>query len=653
MDKKIWLRGIAVGLGVTGLSGISYGQNYAPASNNGLAPSSFPMPTTPLYRGNPPPQQMIIGGNNPYYGQNLLAQNEGHIHVPHGNYTAAENVQNALPPNVGSPIMQGVPQSYTAPLPPVYNPPDQNQPIYNQPPVQSSFVQPNPSAAPMYQVPAQYSNAPQTAPTAQVQYMGDPNAPVGSTSSCQQCNQPTGQLWNGYSTSSCAPTYTPSYAPQAVSLNPWIVGGGGLILNRVDNDYVRLSHDTANSGASALSTFDGRMRTSGGFEVFGGRYFGCGQYALIGSYWGLFPGDQSRTIYDPELNTGIGDSIRTNLPFTVLGPGAAPTSLHGIEMPPLVPNNVAGPNGGQNVYDWYDNAYAHRLVRSQNFNNVEMSLFSFGLGGAVRQGVAGCGSGIAQGYQPGWTNGRIGRGGYGVGGASRAGYGSCSSCGSTGSSGCGSCGTTSSCNTCVTPRCSGPTGACAPIIGAQCSRLRFAMLGGVRWFRFNDYMEYATSENDATFGGADDFYYRNTLRNDLLGFQLGGRATYCTGRKINLYGGTKFGVFGNRINYDTFAGTTTTAAVVSSYNSYDNQAYDIHAATTGLSLLGEGELGTGVRVSRGWTANCGYRVIGATGIATAPGQIPYDFSLLNDVRRIHHHDSLVLHGVSFGGMYNW
>lgn len=179
------------------------------------------------------------------------------------------------------------------------------------------------------------------------------------------------------------------------------------------------------------------------------------------------------------------------------------------------------------------------------------------------------------------------------------------------------------------------------------------MLGGVRWFRFNDYMEYATSENDATFGGADDFYYRNTLRNDLLGFQLGGRATYCTGRKINLYGGTKFGVFGNRINYDTFAGTTTTAAVVSSYNSYDNQAYDIHAATTGLSLLGEGELGTGVRVSRGWTANCGYRVIGATGIATAPGQIPYDFSLLNDVRRIQHHDSLILHGVSFGGMYNW
>ncbi len=57
--------------------------------------------------------------------------------------------------------------------------------------------------------------------------------------------------------------------------------------------------------------------------------------------------------------------------------------------------------------------------------------------------------------------------------------------------------------------------------GAQCSRLRLSMLGGIRWFRYNDYLEYAASDTDTVFGtGADDVYYRNTLRNDLVGFQL-------------------------------------------------------------------------------------------------------------------------------------
>ncbi len=198
--------------------------------------------------------------------------------------------------------------------------------------------------------------------------------------------------------------------------------------------------------------------------------------------------------------------------------------------------------------------------------------------------------------------------------------------------------------------CSGP---CAPITGAQCSRLRLTLLGGMRWFRFGDYMEYASSDDDAIFGNGDDFYYRNTIRNDLVGAQIGGRLTYCTGRRLNLYTGSKFGVFGNRITYDTFAGTATDTAIVFSDNSYDGQAYNFSSATTELALLGEGEVGLGWRLSPCWTLNGGYRLIGISGIATAPGQIPTDFTLTNDVQRIRHNDSLILHGVSLGAMYNW
>ncbi len=50
---------------------------------------------------------------------------------------------------------------------------------------------------------------------------------------------------------------------------------------------------------------------------------------------------------------------------------------------------------GRDVADWYARAYAHRLRRSQDFNNVEVNLMSFGLGGAVRHGVLSdsCGAG--------------------------------------------------------------------------------------------------------------------------------------------------------------------------------------------------------------------------------------------------------------------
>ncbi len=134
------------------------------------------------------------------------------------------------------------------------------------------------------------------------------------------------------------------------------------------------------------------MGTSGGFQVFGGRYFGCGRYALMGTFWGLYPSDESVMILDPAGGVGVGDYLRTDLPLTIQNP--AGDNEHGIEMPG-VGGPVLGPDGGRTGYDWMTNSFAQRLVRSQDFNNVELSLFSFGLGGAARNGLArtGCGGG--------------------------------------------------------------------------------------------------------------------------------------------------------------------------------------------------------------------------------------------------------------------
>ena len=222
------------------------------------------------------------------------------------------------------------------------------------------------------------------------------------------------------------------------------------------------------------------MDRTGGFELFGGRYFGCGKYALIGSYWGLFPDDQTQTALDTDLTAGT-DYLFTDLPFTVAGPLGG--NVHGIEMA-----------GVDDFYTLYTNAYAHRLIRRQDYNNVEFNLFSFGLGGAVRQGVAGCGSGndLGIGSLRGWSNGRIGRGGLGHHSVQGSQCGVDPSCGS--SSDCGSCST--ACNV----GCAGP---CAPIIGAQCSPLRFTWLGGLRWRQHRSANDVVAAGSGFDLPGAD------------------------------------------------------------------------------------------------------------------------------------------------------
>ncbi len=151
----------------------------------------------------------------------------------------------------------------------------------------------------------------------------------------------------------------------------------------------------------------------------------------------------------------------------------------------------------------------------------------------------------------------------------------------------------------------------------------------------------------------DDVYYRNNITNELYGFQLGGIATYCTGKRLSLLAGTKAGIFANNISYDSYAGLDGMPATVMSANSFNGQDYSFMTSDTDLAFIGEGNLGLGICICKGWTANIGYRIIGIGGIATAPGQIPRDFGMLNDARHINRNDSILLHGVTLGGSYNW
>lgn len=581
---------------MTAIPSVSMAQYTIGNSGAGLSASSFNANTSSGGASSylPPPQRPL-----PNSQTSLAAYAQGNVV---GSGIATDHVH-----------VPGIPATEN----PVLNTQYQSAPQYAAPPV-PQYEQPMTSA--QQSVPQAYAT-PYAAP-----------APT-QTSSCPACNtgncsaHGVGMAQGGMVASpsyggaeSCYAEPAMSCGPAINSPSPWIFGASGLLFNRVDDQYVRLTSDSAMPSDSLLSTADARMQATGGIEVSGGRYFCDGRYAIIGTYWGIFSNPQTAAVTTPG-----GGNLRSNLPFTLRNPNdtAVPGNPYGIGMP------------AQYVYDWYDGAFAHRVVRDSQFNNVELNFFSFALGGGARQPYdAGCGTG-------GVLGGRFagsGRANYGNGA-----YGSCGD----------PCATSCEPTTCATP-CGGPTGPCAPWYGAQCSKLRLNMYGGVRWFQFRDSLEYAASQTDNVYGvTADDFYYRNGVRNDLVGFQLGSTANWCTGTRLNLYAGTAFGIYGNRMTASTYAGTTDTAATIVSANSFNGNAYNYNSSLTDVAFLGEGNLGAGVRICRGWTANLGYRVVGVNGVATAVGQIPRDFSLANDVQRINNNNSLILHGLVMGAMYNF
>jgi Putative beta barrel porin-7 (BBP7) len=398
---------------------------------------------------------------------------------------------------------------------------------------------------------------------------------------------------------------------------PFFGGGNVLIFQRIDDDNRELTYNVNMPTDNFLGTRDARFGTMGGFEVFLGRYFNCGRNAISAGYWGLFPGDRTAMV-----TTAGGADLRSRYHF------------NGILMPAI------GIYPQDTVYNWYDLAVANRIVRTSNYHNIEVNLLGFTTGGAARSFYLPT-SGTM------FSGARGARGGCGYCGG--AGCGMCSSANACGCGGHGSCG--GSCGSSDPNRFA--TGPCCLAPGCG-SRLNMTWLAGVRYFRFNDTLSYASSRLDNQFTGAnDDIYWDTQLQNDLLGAQLGGIINYCTGRRANLYATTKMGVYGNRSQYDTSIGGIGTAAYVSSTNAFNGQNFVVSSSKTDVAFIGEVGTGVNIRLSSKWSANVGYRAIAASVVATAVDQIPLEMIHLGNVANFDNNGSLILHGLTLGGLYNY
>ena len=380
-------------------------------------------------------------------------------------------------------------------------------------------------------------------------------------------------------------------------LYPWFASSSLLFLSLENDSPQRLIvRDDMSERSYGYREFD--PDSAVGFETSIGRYFGCGQYGLGVRYFNFTPDDEE-------------------LIFTPMNPGeyrAAMPQWRNMSFDNDNDPMTADPT----IYDTYDGAAAYRFRRDIDFQGLELNLFSFGVVGAQRAGVGAGFGGL--GHLLAKAKGRL-TGNH---------HSQCSD---------GQCATAY-----------GFGGACGPLIPAACSKVQIVTSHGFRWFQVEDSLEFAANIDGTGGYQSTDMFYNVETDNNLYGYQFGSQLIYCLGHRLSLNVGGKVGIYGNDAEARQRLGTREIDAY---YDAMPGTMVDHESERTVLATLSELDLGLGYCLSPAWSIRGGYRLIGLTGIATAPGEVGYDGEEPLDSEWIQASDSIILHGGYVGLDYNW
>lgn len=177
----------------------------------------------------------------------------------------------------------------------------------------------------------------------------------------------------------------------------------------------------------------------------------------------------------------------------------------------------------------------------------------------------------------------------------------------------------------------------------------YELLGGFRWFQFDESLQYTASIDNGQFPLVpSDFFYNLRTQNTLLGFQLGARNEYCLGSKLRFFSGVKGGIFNNNIrtnqnitDLDGEIAQVNSGAAAGRPFSYDNEKND-------LAFLGELDLGFLYHFSSRTRLRVGYRALGVSGVALAADQLPFQYNDPNELLQANSNGSLILGGGYYG-----
>jgi hypothetical protein len=186
-----------------------------------------------------------------------------------------------------------------------------------------------------------------------------------------------------------------------------------------------------------------------------------------------------------------------------------------------------------------------------------------------------------------------------------------------------------------------------------CSPWEFDWTLGFRFFRFEELLSFGALRGGCVWdgnGGRDQAYWEDEVRNNLWGAQIGFDGAYHFSRCFSAFLGTKFGLYNNHMEseFSIFRGD---GLVVSSQRG--NGTYPVCATRDAVSFLTEINLGLSYNFTKCWSAQIGYRVVAATGIALADHQIPSFLVDIPELGYIKNNGTLVLHGAFVGVSYNF
>jgi hypothetical protein len=170
------------------------------------------------------------------------------------------------------------------------------------------------------------------------------------------------------------------------------------------------------------------------------------------------------------------------------------------------------------------------------------------------------------------------------------------------------------------------------------ARCQVTWLGGVRWFRFDESLLYSAVAGASTPTGSNEAFMDFDCTNDLVGFQLGARCDWYVTQRFSLFVTPKFGIYGNHIQTQNRV-----------YNGDASYLYNLSQDTTGVSFLGEIDLGTSYQFSKHCRAFIGYKAIAVTGVALSDNQIPHYLAAEDELSQINTNGSLIVHG-GFAGL---
>jgi hypothetical protein len=181
------------------------------------------------------------------------------------------------------------------------------------------------------------------------------------------------------------------------------------------------------------------------------------------------------------------------------------------------------------------------------------------------------------------------------------------------------------------------------------------VLGGFRFFRFEESLTFATLQGGCVWGqngGRNQAYLNDVVENNLWGAQIGFNCQYRLAQCFTLNIMPKFGLYDNHItnNFRLYRGDGVSA--VSTHPGVPG-GYPVRDVTDQVSFLTQIDIGCEWYFAPRWSLTAGYRVVAITGMALADHQITHYLVDLPEVSHTKTNGDLILHGAYLGVTYSF